>query len=93
MIKAEQVYNFLNNPFVQWNLKNLAKKEKDGRALVDHLFAAYAGQEKVKPKYLPYFVFISFIPGLVKEKPEKLKKPVCRPWTSIYSKKTVNNTT
>ncbi len=74
MITAEKVRKFLDNPFVQWNLKQLSKRDREGRALVDRVSAAYAGQEKIKPTYLPYYFFISLLPGILKVDKEKLKE-------------------
>ncbi len=77
MITAEKVRAFLSNRFARWNLKKLAKRDGEtGRTLIDRVFAAYAGQEKVKIKYLPYFVFISLLPGILKTDRDKLVKDV-----------------
>jgi radical SAM protein with 4Fe4S-binding SPASM domain len=66
VITAEKVRSFLDNSFVQWNLKQLAKRDKEGRTLVDRIFAAYVGEEKTRPKYLPYYFLISLLPGILK---------------------------
>ncbi|MGI6112741.1 MAG: radical SAM protein [Mahellales bacterium] len=76
MVKAEQVRKFLSNSFVQWNLKKLSKREDSGRTFIDEMFAAYAGQGKVKLKYIPYFIFISFLPYILKMKRAQLVKEV-----------------
>lgn len=72
MVKAEQVYRFFSSPLVQWNFRRLSKRDETGRTMVDHVFAAYARQEKVKFKYLPYFLFISLLPGFLKMSGKKL---------------------
>ena len=74
MIKAEQVYKFFSNPLVQWNFKRLSKRDETGRTLVDRVFAAYAGQEKVKLKYLLYFIFIALLPAFLKTDRKKLRE-------------------
>ncbi|MEI6102090.1 MAG: radical SAM protein, partial [Eubacteriales bacterium] len=79
MITADKVRSFLNNPFVRWNLKKLAKRKKDGRALADHVFAAYAGLEKTKPIYLFYLFFISFLTRLFHMKKEDAKNIFAAP--------------
>ncbi len=80
MIKAEQVRSFLGNRFVQWNLKKLARKNEDGKALVDHVFAAYAGKEKVKLKYIPYLAIISFMPVVLKVKRKRMVEVASVPY-------------
>jgi radical SAM protein with 4Fe4S-binding SPASM domain len=80
LIKAEQVRSFLGNRFVQWNLKKLSKKSEDGRMLIDHVFAAYGNQEKVKFKYIPYLFIISFLPVVLKVKRSKLVKAASVPY-------------
>ncbi|MGI5891684.1 MAG: radical SAM protein [Bacillota bacterium] len=76
MIKAEQVRKFLGSSFVQWHLKKLSKKNDTGESLIDQVFAAYAGQGKLKLKYLPYHIFISFIPYFLKEDKDRLKNEI-----------------
>jgi radical SAM protein with 4Fe4S-binding SPASM domain len=74
MIKAEQVHRFLSNPIVRSSLKRLSKRDENGRALMDKVVASYAGQEKVKPQYIPYFIFFNILPHLLKMEPKKLKE-------------------
>ncbi len=74
MVTAEKVRKFLDNSFVQWNLKQLAKRDREGRALVDRIFSAYAGLEKNRPRYLPYYFLISLLPRILDMDKEKLKE-------------------
>lgn len=80
MVKAEQVRSFLSNSIVQGQLKHLSKRDTEGRALMDKVLAAYAGQEKVKPAYLPYLAFLALLPGILKVDSKTLVK-------EIYAKK------
>ncbi|HHU64274.1 MAG TPA: radical SAM protein [Clostridiales bacterium] len=87
MVKAEQVRKFLSNPFVRWQLKKLSKRQESGKVFIDEMFAAYAGQGKVKLKYIPYFIFISLLPYILKADPKELKKIYSTP----YYRKAISN--
>ena len=66
MITAEQVRKLLSNRFVQWNLKQLAKRDKNGRTRVDAVLCAAAGLEKAKLSNLPYTIIFGLLPKIVK---------------------------
>lgn len=72
MVTAERVRKILSNPFVVWNLKQLAKRDKEGRTRMDAVLAACAKQEKPQLKYFPYFVLFGLLPYVFKADKEKL---------------------
>lgn len=88
MIKAEQVRAFLGNPIVQGQLRHLSKRDAQGRALMDKVLAAYAGQEPVKPAYLPYLAFLALLPGMMKVDGKKLVKEV---YAQRYFRRAITN--
>lgn len=74
MIKAEKARSILSNPLTQKILKGLSKRNNEGRALMDEVLAAYAGQEKIKPRHIPYLIIFSFLPFVLKVPKKEVKK-------------------
>lgn len=87
MITAEQVQSLLGSPFVQWNLKRLAKTDREGRSRIDNLMAAYTGEEKVRFTNIPYYLMISLLPPIFKVKRAEIEEIFSYP----FYRKAINN--
>lgn len=87
MVTAEQVQRLLGSSFVQWNLKRLAKKDKNGKSRIDNVMAAYTREERIRFTNIPYYALVSLLPAALKVKRAEIADIFSQP----FYRKAINN--